>query len=393
MKNPLFLCGPANCGTNLVKAILGVNDKIHLESEPFLPIFQFLRTEILKQKYDNKKKINYSDPLFEYYFSKTNLEIMKVIQNSNLKIKINQNKIIHLKKLILKRMNDYVPHLKKDIDEIKGLNFKEIFDNAISLIEKNHEKKNIKWIGWLDSWIEEFFPILANSYPGSKFVLIIRDPRAAISSSNTHFKKKKINHLAPLTLSYLRCWRKQIAMTEYFNSKKNLRSRFISIKYEDLVKNPKIVTKRLCKFLSVKYSDKMINSNNFMGLGLNKKWVPNSNYNTNQKGIYKTSLNKWKKFLKPDVRNFIEVIVGIELKYLGYIRKLNKIEKSKILKFHIKDFKNSKGWRTSGTSPKKDINLEISRYDYLKLNKISVEDTKKNFLFQEALLAFQSKLI
>ena len=66
---------------------------------------------------------------------------MKVIQNSNLKIKINQNKIIHLKKLILKRMNDYVPHLKKDIDEIKGLNFKEIFDNAISLIEKNHEKK------------------------------------------------------------------------------------------------------------------------------------------------------------------------------------------------------------------------------------------------------------
>ena len=99
------------------------------------------------------------------------------------------------------------------------------------------------------------------------------------------------------------------------------------------------------------------------------------------------------KILKPDVRNFIEVIVGIELKYLGYIRKLNKIEKSKILKFHIKDFKNSKGWRTSGTSPKKDINLEISRYDYLKLNKISVEDTKKNFLFQEALLAFQSKLI
>ena len=62
MKNPLFLCGPANCGTNLVKAILGVNDKIHLESEPFLPIFQFLRTEILKQKYDNKK-INYSDPV------------------------------------------------------------------------------------------------------------------------------------------------------------------------------------------------------------------------------------------------------------------------------------------------------------------------------------------
>ena len=60
MKNPLFLCGPANCGTNLVKAILGVHEKIHLESEPFLPIFQFLRTEILKQKF-NDKKIKYND--------------------------------------------------------------------------------------------------------------------------------------------------------------------------------------------------------------------------------------------------------------------------------------------------------------------------------------------
>ena len=33
MKNNLYLCGPANCGTNLVKAILGVNQKIHLESD------------------------------------------------------------------------------------------------------------------------------------------------------------------------------------------------------------------------------------------------------------------------------------------------------------------------------------------------------------------------
>ena len=57
VKNPLFLCGPANCGTNLVKAILGVNDKIHLESEP-LPIFQFFQ-----KSYKNTiiKKINYSD--------------------------------------------------------------------------------------------------------------------------------------------------------------------------------------------------------------------------------------------------------------------------------------------------------------------------------------------
>ena len=56
-------------------------------------------------------------------------------------------------------MKDYVPHLKKNINDLKGKNFKEIFDNALKIIDKNHKKKNIKWVGWMDSWIEEFFPI------------------------------------------------------------------------------------------------------------------------------------------------------------------------------------------------------------------------------------------
>ena len=88
MKNPLFLCGPANCGTNLVKAILGVNDKIHLESEPFLPLFQFLRTSILKKKLKKYKNLKFDEPLFEYYFSKEKINKLEIIQNSNLNIKI-----------------------------------------------------------------------------------------------------------------------------------------------------------------------------------------------------------------------------------------------------------------------------------------------------------------
>ena len=50
MKHPLFLCGPANCGTNLVKAILGCNKDVILESEPFLPIYTSLRDKIIKDK-------------------------------------------------------------------------------------------------------------------------------------------------------------------------------------------------------------------------------------------------------------------------------------------------------------------------------------------------------
>ena len=188
MKNNLYLCGPANCGTNLVKAILGVNQKIHLESEPFLPLFQFLRTSILKKKSKKHANLKFDEPLFEYYFSSEKINQMNLIQNSNLKIKLEKKKHSLLKKKILNRMKDYVPHLIKDLNLIKGSNFKKIFNNAIKLVDKHHDKKNIKWIGWMDSWIEEFFPILAKEYKHSKFILIIRDPRASIASYRSGFK-------------------------------------------------------------------------------------------------------------------------------------------------------------------------------------------------------------
>ena len=73
-------------------------------------------------------------------------------------------------------MNDYVPHLIKDLNLINGKTYKDLFYNALKLIDKNHSKKNIKWVGWMDSWIEEFIPILSKEYKNSKFILIIRDP-------------------------------------------------------------------------------------------------------------------------------------------------------------------------------------------------------------------------
>ena len=66
---------------------------------------------------------------------------MNLIQNSNLKIKLEKKKHLLLKKKILNRMKDYVPHLIKDLNLIKGSNFKKIFDNAIKLVDKHHDKK------------------------------------------------------------------------------------------------------------------------------------------------------------------------------------------------------------------------------------------------------------
>lgn len=390
MKKKLFLCGPANCGTNLVKAILGVNEKIHLESEPFLPIFQFLRTSIVKKESKKNNNIKFDEPLFEYYFSKKKMKQMSRIQKSNLNIKFEEKKLLFLKKKIQNRMKDYVPHLIKDLNLISGKTYKEIFDNAIKLVDKNHYKKNIQWIGWMDSWIEEFFPIILKEYKNSKFILIIRDPRASVASYKNYFKKINKSNLAPLTLSYLRCWRKQVAFSEYFKSKKHIKKRVMIVKYEEIVSNPKIITKKMCNFLKINYSKNMIDTSKFMGLGKNtKKWKPNSNFKSAQKGIYKTSLNKWKDFLNNDLRDFIEFVVGPELRYLGYQKKQNKFNYENILKFHLNDYKYNKGWRTTKNNPKTDINFERVRNELITKKEIDKKLIKSYFLFNEAYIKFK----
>lgn len=388
MKNNLYLCGPANCGTNLVKAILGVNKKIHLESEPFLPLFQFLRTSILKKASKKYSKLKFDDPLFEYYFSSEKINQMNLIQKSNLKIKLEKQKHSLLKKKILNRMKDYVPHLIEDLNLIKGVNFKKLFDNAIKLVDKHHDKKNIKWIGWMDSWIEEFIPILAKEYKNSKFILIVRDPRASIASYKNYFNKNNKGNLAPLTLSYLRCWRKQVAFSEYFKNHKSLKKRVLEIKYEDLVQNPKIITKKMCKFLKIKFFPEMLDTTNFMGLGKNtKKWKPNSNFKAPQTGIYKNSLYKWKNKLPNNLKKFIEFIVGPELKYLKYNKiyknKYTKSEYKNIIKFHSDDYKKNKGWKTTNNKPEVDIHYEVIRNKLIIEKKINEKITKEYFLFDE----------
>ena len=135
----------------------------------------------------------------------------------------------------------------------------------------------------------------------------------------------------------------------------------------------------------------MIDTTNFMGLGKNtKEWKPNSNFRVPQTGIYKNSLYNWKKKLPKNLKNFIEFIVGPELKYLRYNKvyknKYTKLEYENILKFHTNDYKKNKGWQTTNNKPKLDIHYEIMRNNFIKQKEVNKKKIKEYFLFEEIYL-------
>ena len=146
----------------------------------------------------------------------------------------------------------------------------------------------------------------------------------------------------------------------------------------------------MCNFLKIKYSQNMIDTKKFMGLGENtKKWKPNSNFKSPQKGIYKSSLNKWKSYLNNDLKSFIKFVVGPELKYLGYEKKMINLIMKAFLNFMLQIIKVLK----DGERQKKpwiDINFEIKRNELIKETKISKSLIKNYFLFSEIHKTYES---
>ena len=248
--------------------------------------------------------------------------------------------------------------------------------------------KDVKWNGWLDSWIEEFFPLLARDFPKARFVLIFRDPRAVIASSRRSFSKIE-SILEPLTLSYLRCYRKQVAFTQYFQGMKLFNNRLIVVRYEDIVENPEPETRRLCDFLEVDFLPKMLDTSNFKGLGKNTdNWEPNLHWvDVPEEGIYKDSLYRWKNELPSDLINFIEFIVGLDAEYLGYkptksIKKYQHLD-SAIYQLHKEEHLKCKGWRTDNKNPDIDLSLEILRHECLSEKINDHHLIRRCFLFPE----------
>lgn len=143
------------------------------------------------------------------------------------------------------------------------------------------EAEGILW-GWKDPMLTPYLDELAEHYPGSKFVLIIRDPRAVVAS---YIDNAWGLGTTPYT-GALR-WLDEVTTQLAFCRKHSGRSLWFT--YESLIENNEAALKTICDFLDVEFDHSMLEYyKKPLEFGQNR-----SNMNT-QKPIEKTSLYKWK---------------------------------------------------------------------------------------------------
>ena len=386
MSRPLFSFGTSRGGTTFFARILSVNPQVKMASDPFLPLFRALRTAIIQQKID--PAFNGNKPLDDYYFSTQKQKTFKVIQAADLDLPFPQENLPGLQQLLLARMNLAAKELAVSANEISGTTFRELFQSGLAVMEKVYDAGQTKWCGSNDNWVIEFLPMLARAFVEAKFIVIVRDPRAAMASSMKI--RDKFPTLVPLMYSFAHHWRKHAAFAWALQHEPEFQNRLLVLRYEDLVTSPEAQVKNICQFLEVEYFPAMLVPENFRPI-TGEKWNGYSRYEVPKDKIYTDAIDAWKKYLAPGTIEFIEFVCDPEMRLFGYesaqgqAGNNNGFPSAGVMQFLLEDDKLAQGWRGEHESWDKEFGYELFRKQMLKLNKdqLTEDVVARYFLFEK----------
>ncbi len=178
------------------------------------------------------------------------------------------------------------------------------------------KKSDVRWGDkYTANW--QFMPTLAQWYPRSQFIHIVRNPCDVISSIIQHFPKsiRIPTCLIPAHINLAWRWRNSYRATI---QQGNLLGshRYLMVQYENLVIEPRVYIKKVCEFLNINYMDEMVHSNSYVSKGLE---IPCKETHCEVRyDPHPGRIGRFKGNLKPQQVGQIEYICKEEMQKIGY---------------------------------------------------------------------------
>jgi len=199
---------------------------------------------------------------------------------------------------------------------IKSLKTKNLnFNNILEIILEEHAKAIGKKICGSKFPVNiSKVPTLIKWFPDAKYLHITRDPRAVYPSmvemdlrdiENTTINQKlKFNILRLIYLIHQYKW------SNHIHNILKVKPNYFLSRFEDLILNPRLQLKRICEFLEVPFSEKMLVAE-----------VKDTSFGKFEKkeGFNKKAIHRWKKTISPKTAKIIELLLIKEMKSLGYL--------------------------------------------------------------------------
>ncbi len=199
------------------------------------------------------------------------------------------------------------PERRRELEDACG-GYREIFSAFMEIQARNEGK-----VRWGNNTPRDLFSVedILAFYPDAKIIVCIRDVRDFLisyrdkwmaTSSAEAERLRKLYHPVVTTLLWKSSMKRVLKLRGSLPAKT-----FCLVRYEDLVSSPEATVKRICSFLGESFETTMlrIESNN-------------SSAGERQKGVFNTSVGRWRDGLSPEDAQVGQMLARRELGRFGY---------------------------------------------------------------------------
>lgn len=377
---PLFVFGLARSGTNLLARMLDRHPAVTVALDPFLPLFRSLRNALVAARATEAVRQRFAPaaPFQDYYFDPGGPALLDLVLAAQADAPLDQEELAVLRRKAAERAALESPALGARMDRLAGNDYGELLRSGLDIVAS--EKPGVRWAGSKEVWVLEFVPLLARVFPEARFFAVERDPRAIVASLLAMAKKDPTQAAHPP--SYLRHWRKQVALSHHFGRDPFLRGRFRSISFERLATQPEDEARRLCDDLDIDFHPEMLRLSA-------DGWKGNSSFDHEGKDIYSGTVDRWRQVLPERVVQAADYLCGPEMALTPY-RPATAPKAEEALAYLQEAGQQSGSWRSDSGDLLSDFGGEMVRQTILESTETFGEVlVRRCYLFAETLGAIR----
>ncbi|MBV9521518.1 MAG: sulfotransferase [Alphaproteobacteria bacterium] len=298
---PLFIFGIARSGTSLLARVLAAHPAVEIALDPYMPLFKAVRNATIRANAPAAlaDAFDGAAPFQDGYFAREGYRLLDLLLETDLAAPISPADLARLRPAVASRAAHEAPDLAARASALAGRTCQELMASGLTQVAAARQSDDTRWIGIKEVWVLDFLPALARAFPEARFVAIERDPRAVIASL-TALAAEDPSQQAH-SISYLRHWRKAIALARRYQEDASLSARFLVLRYEDLAAQPLQSTRHLAAFLDLPFDARML-----APPGLRDGAISGA------------SIDRWRRSLSEATLRTIDFLCAPEMEWAGY---------------------------------------------------------------------------
>jgi len=377
---PIFIFGLARSGTNLLARMLDRHPSVAVALDPLMPLFRSLRNATVAAHAPDSTRQRFSpaSPFQDYYFDPDGPALLDLMLEAPADLPFRQGELAELRGKVATRAALESPTLGARLEGLGGCSYGALFRNALDIIAGM--KPGAAWVGSKEVWAFEFLPFLARAFPDARLYVLERDPRAIVASLLAMAEKDRTQAAHPP--SYLRHWRKQVALVRHFETDAALSGRVRRLSFEQLATAPEEEARRLCHELEIEYGPEMLHLSA-------DGWMGNSSYQHGGKDVYAETINRWRQVLPESVVQAADYLCGPEMALTPY-QAATTPEPATVLSYLHEAAAQSGSWRSDSGDLLTDFSGEMVRQVLAAATEVPDEAlARRCFLFHDTLDAIR----